>query len=205
METEDEQVENLKKWLRENGAAIVAGIVIGVGGLFGYRGWIDYQENQAMAASTHYEQMLSSLQGDNTAQLQESFAALESEFNDTEYLQLGRLLMARFHVEQQEFDQAAAQLEQVVGTVGSSALGMMARTRLADIQIQLEQYDAALATLSFDFPGNFLARVEELRGDAHYFKGERQQAAEAYRKAQAAIPGPASREFLQQKIQDLGI
>ena len=36
METEEEQVERLKAWLKENGLSIVLGIVIGVGGIGGY-------------------------------------------------------------------------------------------------------------------------------------------------------------------------
>ena len=205
METEEEQVENLKKWLRENGMSIVAGVVIGVGGLFGYRGWIDYQENQAMQASTHYEQLLASLQQENTAELQAAFDALQQDYSSSEYFQLARLVMARFYVDQEDFEQAAEQLQQVVGTAGTAALGLVAKTRLADVQIQLAQYDAALATLSAEFPAQYEARVEELRGDAYYYKGETQQAAEAYRKAQVAVPGPASSEFLQQKLQDLGV
>lgn len=205
METEEEQVENLKKWLRENGLSIVAGIVIGVGGLFGYRGWIDYQENQAMQASTYYEQLLASLQQDNESELRSAFDSLQQDHADSEYFQLARLVMARFHVDQENFEEAAAQLQQVVGSVGTNGLGLVARTRLADVQIQLQQYDAALATLSFEFPTQYEARVEELRGDAFYYKGENQQAAEAYRKAQLAVPGPASSEFLQQKLQDLGV
>ena len=205
METEDEQVENLKKWLRENGGAIVIGIVLGVGGLFGYRGWVDHQENQAMEASTHYEQLLAALEQSDGAQLQSSFDALQDGHEKTEYFQLARLVKARFHVNEQEFEEAAAQLEQVVGSAGNSPISLVARTRLADLQIQLQQYDAALATLSFDFPAQFEARVEELRGDTFFFTGEKERAAEAYRKAQVAVPGPASAEFLQQKLQDLGV
>ena len=33
METEEEQVEKLKAWLKENGLSIVFGVVIGVGGI----------------------------------------------------------------------------------------------------------------------------------------------------------------------------
>ena len=36
METEEEQVEKLKAWLKENGLSIVFGIIIGVGGIGGY-------------------------------------------------------------------------------------------------------------------------------------------------------------------------
>ena len=51
METDEEQVEKLKKWWQENGRAVITGLVLGVVGLFGYRYWVDQQEATAEAAS----------------------------------------------------------------------------------------------------------------------------------------------------------
>ena len=33
--TEDEQAEQIKKWIKENGPQIIAGIVLGLGGIWG--------------------------------------------------------------------------------------------------------------------------------------------------------------------------
>ena len=40
-----EQGEVVKKWLSENGSAIVMGLVIAFGGLFGFKQWQSWQES----------------------------------------------------------------------------------------------------------------------------------------------------------------
>ncbi len=37
--TEDEQADRVKQWLQENGLFILAGVVLGLGGLFGWQSW----------------------------------------------------------------------------------------------------------------------------------------------------------------------
>ena len=70
METEEEQVEKLKAWFKENGASIVLGIVIGVGGIGGYNYWMHVQETTAAEASSHYTQMIEALSAGNNDTVQ---------------------------------------------------------------------------------------------------------------------------------------
>lgn len=204
METEEEQVEKLKAWLKENGMSIVFGIVIGVGGIFGYNYWTQYQENVAVNASGHFEQMLVALESGDADGVREQADILLADYTSTDYALMAQLALARSHAEAGEFDQAVLALQQVVGTAGDAPLAYVARTRLAAVQIQQEQYDAALSTLAVEFPGAFSARVDELRGDAFALQGKSAEALDAYRNAQQGDPGPANAEFLQQKIDDLG-
>ncbi len=50
-ETEEQQVEALKEWWKQNGLAIIGGAVLGIAALLGWRGWNMYQEKQATEAS----------------------------------------------------------------------------------------------------------------------------------------------------------
>lgn len=204
METDEEQVEKVKSWLKENGMSIVFGIIIGVGGIGGYNYWIQYQEGVAVEASGHFEQMLVALERDDTDSLRQHAETLIADYASTEYALMARLALARSHVGNGDFEQAELALQEVVGSAADTPLAFVARTRLAAVQIQQEKYDAALATLAIDFPNAFNARVDELRGDAYALQGRIAEALEAYRSAQAGDPGPADGEFLQQKIDDLG-
>ena len=56
--TEEEQVEAIKKWWNENGKSIIAGIIIGVIAIFGWRSYENHTAMQAKAASILYEQLL---------------------------------------------------------------------------------------------------------------------------------------------------
>ena len=204
METDEEQVEKVKAWLKENGMSIVLGIVIGVGGLFGYRYWVDLQETTAAEASGHFVQMMTALEaGDNDA-ANEQAERLIDDHADSDYALLAQLALAKIRVQNGDFEQAETALQQVVGSAAQRPLAYVARARLAAVQLQRQQYEQALSTLAAEFPPQFAALVEELRGDIYAMQGNASAAAEAYRKAQVANPGPANAEFLRQKLDDLG-
>jgi len=204
MDTEEEQVEKLKTWLKENGLSIVFGIIIGVGGIAGYNYWNYVQETTASAASAHFNQMIEALEAGNEESLQAQADILLSEYDGTDYALMAQLALASQQVKNGDFDLAENALQQVVGSAGQKPLAYVARTRLAAVQIQNGQFDQALATLDTDFPAEFSARVEELRGDAYAMQGKVAEAIQAYRDAQTSRPGPANETFLRQKLDDLG-
>ncbi|MCP4431349.1 MAG: tetratricopeptide repeat protein [Gammaproteobacteria bacterium] len=205
METDEEQVEKLKKWWQENGRSVVAGVIIGVGGLLGYRYWVDYQNQLAEQASQHFDDMVEALEASRNDKAITHAESLLTEYADTDYATLARLALARIHVEAGDFGKAGEQLQQVVGTVDNQPLGYLARKRLASVQLQMSNPDQALSTLSIDFPDEFSAGIEELKGDIYSEQGNIDEAGEAYRKALRATPGPVDRQFLQQKLDDLGL
>jgi predicted negative regulator of RcsB-dependent stress response len=204
METEEEQVQKIKTWLKENGMSIVLGIVIGVGGIGGYNYWEHVQETTAAEASDQYTQMLDALAANDSESLQQHANTLTSEYASTEYALMARLALARNYVDNADFAAAVTELQQVIGSAAQQPLAYVARTRLAAVEIQLEQYDRALTTLTADFPSEFVAMADELRGDALVGQGNTDDAIVAYRKAQSASPSPANPEFLRQKLNDLG-
>ena len=204
METEEEQVEKLKGWLKENGLSIVFGIVIGVGGIAGYKYWVQVQETTAAEASGHFTQMIDALSASNAEDLQAHADILIAEHASTDYALMAHLALARQHVANAEFEQAEVALQQVVGSAGQRPLAYVARTRLAAVQLQTGQYDQAMSTLAVQFPDEFAALANELRGDILAQQGKDSEAIEAYRKAQSSEPAPANVEFLQRKLNDLG-
>ena len=204
METEDEQVEKLKTWLKENGLSIFFGIIIGVGGIGGYNYWVHVQETTAAKASDHFTQMIDALANDDSEGLQQQADILISDHASTDYALMAHLALARHHVSKDEYEQAEAALQQVVGSAGQRPLAYVARTRLAAVQLQNGQYEQALATLAIEFPNEFAALADELRGDIFAIQGKDGEAIEAYHKAQSAEPKPANVEFLRQKLNDLG-
>ncbi|NDH10972.1 MAG: hypothetical protein EBY44_04425 [Actinobacteria bacterium] len=62
---EDEQWQRVKRWLRENGPWMVAGVVIGLGALYGWRWWEARAQDQAIAASDAYQAVIVRLEGND--------------------------------------------------------------------------------------------------------------------------------------------
>ena len=58
---EDEQVEALKTWWRENGKSTVITIVVVLAAIFGWRGWQQQQSAEVEAGSLMYQSLLMAL------------------------------------------------------------------------------------------------------------------------------------------------
>ncbi len=202
--TDDEQVEKIKQWWKENGSSVIAGLVIGVGGLFGWRYWVDYRDSQAAQASEHFERMVQAIEQGQDAKAIEEANAILDDYGSTAYAAMAQLALARAHVDQSEFDQAASALQALIDTKPDQAIEMVARKRLAAVQLQQQRYDDALSTLGVDYPQPFTAGFEELRGDVLAAKGDAAAAREAYTRARLAQPPSADPRLLQQKLDDLG-
>jgi len=206
---EQEQWERVKRWLRENGPWLIAGIIIGLGALAGWRWWEARVERRNVEASEAYQAILQTLdRGDRTAALK-AIDDLRKEYASSAYADQSDLLGARVHVDGGEFGPAAERLTRVMNESDDPQLQLVARIRLARVQIAQNNADAALATLSGAEPGGFVARFDEVRGDALFAKGDRPGALAAWKKAEAAAgdgsekPPTVDLEGLRLKIWDL--
>src|SRR5207253_2441040 len=82
------------------------------------------------------------------------------------YADQARLLAARVYVDSGELERAAGELANVAERSKDRDLALVARLRLARVQIAQGKPDGALATLGVVEPGAFAARFHEVRGDA---------------------------------------
>jgi predicted negative regulator of RcsB-dependent stress response len=203
--TDEEQVERIKKWWQENGSSVIVGLVIGIGGLSGWRFWVEYKTAQAGEASTHFTQALGALEAGRKDDAIEQASLVLNEYSSTPYSDLSRLALAKAYVESGDFNRAASQLESLIHETREKSLEMIARKRLAAVQLQQDNLDAALSTLDIQYPESFTAVFEEMKGDVLVAKGDPQAARDAYQKARLANPGAANPRLLQQKLDDLGL
>lgn len=204
--SERDQWDALKAWLKENGAWMVAGVIIGVAGLFGYRWWEERQIEQTHTAQARHTEVLSALGRNDRARATELADELKRDFASTPYSDQAQLALARAHVESLEFDAAIQRLREVMEQSKDDALRLIARERIARVHLAQDRPDEALATLAAaDSPGAFAARYAELRGDALLRKGDTAGAIAAYREALASKePGVVDVGQLQLKLNDLG-
>ena len=202
-ESEKEQVEALRKWWQENGKALIIGVVLGLGGLFGYRGWQEHVTTRSMeAADLHATVIVALEQGQHATVIAES-ARLRGEYDDTPYAALATLAEAAVLVRDGDAAAARTALEWVVANAGQPEVTAVARLRLA--RLFHSQGDAAAARAALDAlpAGLFTAQAAELRGDMLRDAGQVQEARTAYREALDA--GSENRAIVQMKLDDLGL
>jgi predicted negative regulator of RcsB-dependent stress response len=203
--SEAEQYERAKEWLRTNGLWIVAGIAIGALGLGGWRWYQERRETQAQNAAARYEEMLEAFARSDRTRGMTIVDDLNREYSWTPYAPLATLMAARFQVEANELDKAAASLKTVMDTAPDDEMRLIARIRLARVQAAQSKYDEALATLKVEEPGDFDTRLADARGDVLLAKGDRAGALREYLAARTGEnKGRIDVELLDLKIRDLG-
>jgi predicted negative regulator of RcsB-dependent stress response len=200
--SDKEQWEQIRTWVRENGLWVVAGVALAAGGLQGWRWWQAHLDQRGVKASTAYTRMIEALEKGDRAQAFVRLGELERDYSSSPYTDQAKLLAARLYVESNELDKAAHELEAVMNDSKDHELALVARMRLARVEIAQAKPDAAIATLNAAAPGAFAARYHEVRGDAWYAKGDRPAALKEYRSA-AGSPDLGDAALLDLKIADL--
>lgn len=203
-ETEEQQVEALKKWWKENGTSLIIGLFVGVSGLFGWRYYVDHKHAHSVQASDMYMQVMQSaaLKNVNDKTL-DIYNQLINDYADTPYAALSSLALAKFEYEKDDADAAVAQLELAVKHANDDAIKQIANLRLASLYIEQKNYEEASVLLNKSHDAAYDAKYEELKGDLYLAKGDVDQARTAYDKAISLLGIEASR-WLKLKRQNLG-
>ena len=202
---DEEQVEELKKWWSENGKGVLAGLVVGLAGVFGWSSWQTWQRTQAELASVRYEQIVSEAAAGNHEQALSQAEALIGEFPDLR-VRFARLAGCRPHGggnERSRRGEAASRMGHRTRTLLRAR--PVARLRLARLILDANDYSGALAELAEIDSAPFRTRVVELQGDIQRDRGDRGVARESYEAvlADESLSLPA-RARVRMKLDDLG-
>lgn len=200
---DEAELANLKTWWKDNWLALVGGLGLGLGAIFGWEGWKHYETRQALQASQVYEDMKSAFAASKSEEAAGLGERLIKEYSGTPYAINAALRLAALDVERLKLDEAATRLQWVVSHAGDDGVRELATLRLARVLWQQGKPEEALKKLEAKVDGQ-AAQYDELRGDIKLAQGDRAAARAAYDKALQALPeGAGNRESLQHKIDDL--
>jgi predicted negative regulator of RcsB-dependent stress response len=195
--TDEERLDLIKKWWRENGSSIITGVVLGLAVLFGGKAWFSYQETNAQTASNIYVTLMSALETGDALAVAEKTGVLVSEYGGTPYATLAALAMAKIKIEAGELNDAQAQLRWVLDNSKSEIFRDTARLRLARVLIAMEDLDAAEALLQEPVSGNaFDPLYTEVKGDVNIARGDIPAAHLAYQEALAATAADSPGRYI---------
>ncbi|HHG3187469.1 TPA: YfgM family protein [Vibrio parahaemolyticus] len=198
-DTEEQQVEAIKDWWKENGKAVIIGAVVGLGGLFGWRYYQDTVIQASETASQSYTTAMNTLQEKGVDAQSDVQAFIESN-EVKEYSVLAALQLAKAQVEAKDFAAALEQLKWAQSNTKDAALSPLISYRIARIETEMGNFDAANTELGKVTDTAWAGRIAELRGDIALRQGDQDAAYAAYTEAQQAADASPT---LQMKLDDL--
>lgn len=176
---EKEQIEEIKSWLKENWLALVAGVIVGFGGLFSWNWYQDsvYESNtQALAIFDQAQQELTLGNFDSALALLQN---LRSDYNSSPYTDFLGLLYSTYLLSNGNTADAAVEIEYVLNNTTDEYLQLIATWRLARVNVEMTNYDRALELVQ-NKNHALSANFTELEGDVYFFRGEFDLASNTY-------------------------
>ena len=189
--TEEEQVDQIKKWWNSNVKQIIAGAVIGLAGVWGWNTYSDYQDKQSLNARSLY---LSYASDSNNLG---AYDKLTTDFSSSTYSDQAILLMAKYLFDVGSYTQALGVIKPLINNP-SSVIANTAALRAASIYLQLGKHDQALSILEGQSGNDFSGLIYNLIGDIYLDLGNR---AEAQKHYSLAIDNVTANSNLSQLIQ----
>lgn len=207
--TEEEQLALFKRWWVENGRSILIGVVLAVGGYFAWQYWQTQQVQASVRAAALYEEFSQSIFANDGGELtaeqrdkaKELAQQLKQDFSNTLFASNAALFMAKDAAEQNDLERAESELKWVLNNNSSDTIALLARQRLAQVELSKQNYDEALNLLNVDAVG-FESSYAELKGDVYFAQQDYSASLQAYEKAlEALLPAQSNRSpIIQMKL-----
>jgi predicted negative regulator of RcsB-dependent stress response len=202
---EQEQVDALKTWWKDNGKWLVTVVIVALLGYAGMQFWKSHQAQQAGEASKLYAEVERQTLSNDPKRINDAAAALVERFGGSAYAPRAQLLAVQTNLQVKDVARAKTQLQWVVDHAKEQGLQDTARLKLASILLDEKSYDDALKLLNAAHPEAFTGLYADLKGDVLSAQGKSEEAKAAYKQALEKIDAKSSyRNLVQLKLDGLG-
>lgn len=201
-ETEEQQVEALKRWWKENGQATIVGAVAGIVLILGWNFWQSYQKDKASQASILYEQLLKATGEEKIESVEKIANLIQEKYGSTPYETYSQLLQAKVKVGKGDLEGAKQILEQAL-THSSDEMSHVVRLRLIQILMAKGEFEKGLqliAEVDLGSADGFNGSYDEMKGDLYVALNRTGEARTAY---ESALRSGHQSPLLQFKLDDL--
>lgn len=193
---EHEQGERVRTWLRENGAGLIGGVVLGLAVIGGWQWWQKQRDQQRLHASDQFQAVVDDVAAKKLKQAQQQAAGLPQGA----YATLASLALAKAQVDAGQRDAALATLRGAQSK--DPTLATITDVRLAQLLIDAGKPADALARLPRESTN---ADVQQVRGDALFALGKQDEARAAYTLALTHLDvGAPQRKLVELKLSQVG-
>lgn len=219
-QSEEEQVEALKKWFRDNGRQLLIGMLVAAVAAFGIFSWQQRQAHRAESASVDYQNLLQAMRtldanAADATKAKEQLAtarhlaeSLKTNFENSTYAQFAALFKAKLAIGDNDLAQAESELKWVLEHKPVAEIKALTRLRLARVLYAKGDNDGALAQLDEKSAGSYAGAYLQLKGDIAQARGDIEAARAAYMQAQELekqMSSPINDPLLEMKLRDLQI
>lgn len=202
---EQEQLEALKAWWKENSNRISIALLVAVIAVGGWRGWQYYQHNRIGEAATLYQQFVNQMDSNDAKRVNDAAAAVMEKYPATAYAPRAALLAAEVNEQMKDAARAKTQLQWAIDHAEEPALKDVARLRLAAILLDEKDHGGALKQLEAGHPASFDGLYADLKGDVFSAQGKTDEARSAYKLAYEKTDAKSVyRSLIQMKLDALG-
>lgn len=202
---EQEQIDAVKAWWKQNGNTVLLGVAVFVAIVAGMQGWRYYQHQQTTQAAGLYESLQGAASQHDTKKVREIAAQLMERFPRTAYASHAVLGAARASYEAGDGKSAKAQLQWVMEHAKSDEIKDAARLQLAGVLLDEKNHAEALKLLETQHGAGFDGLYADLKGDVLLASGKSAEARAAYQLALEKMdPASGYRGLVQLKLDGLG-
>jgi predicted negative regulator of RcsB-dependent stress response len=201
-ETEEQQLEAVKRWWKENGQSTIIGAILGVAIILGWNYWREHKNAQAEQASALYGELVQAIETNKKEGVDKLAERIKSDYPKTEYAIYSQLLLAKSKVDQGDLASAKSILTNVAAS-SNNELSNIAKIRLVRLMLASGEYEKGLELINSVDPAtlaSFSGNYDELVGDLYVALDRLDQARSSYQKA---IESGYRSPLLQIKIDDL--
>ena len=181
--SEAQQIEEIKKWWRENGLSVVLGLTLGVSGIFGWRYWQDVKIEQAEAASVLYSDMIAAIVNENSTGAGDYAGRILADYRNTTYGVFALLALARLAVVDDDLEAAETHLRQALKQNKDNSFSHVIRMRLIRVLVSQDKLGEASSLINRQETGEFASGYNELMGDISALQGDIESARDSYQQA----------------------
>jgi len=202
---EQEQLDQLKSFWKQYGNLITWLLIAALAAYAGWNAWNWWQRDQAVKAGAMYDELDRAAQAGDFAKAGGIFSDMKERFPRTAFTQQGGLLAAKVQVDKGQADAAAASLTWVSANAVEDEYKTVAHLRLAGLLLDQKKYDEALKQLDAATAKEFVALVNDRRGDVLLAQGKPEDAKAAYTRAWKAMDAKIDyRRLIDAKLTALG-
>lgn len=201
-ETEEQRLEALKRWWRENGQSIIIGLIFGIAVILGWNFWQGHKKSQAEQASALYSQLIQAIKEDKKDSAEKMAERIKEQYPKTQYAVYSGLMLAKLKVQLGDVAKAQAILKEIAAGKNME-LSNIAKIRQVRLMLANGEYEQGLKLINDVDPAtssSFSGNYDELVGDLYVALDRLDLARSSYQKAlESGYKSP----LLQFKIDDL--